>query len=151
MQPTTWGLLTFPCSTVDNGSIVEQGTYAELSDEKGAFAALMVEFGGQRHEDKVEEIISDDVDDIAVPERVGLERRNTAAQSKAQAYDKSAAKLAAGTGKLEGRLVQQEKRNTGNIKSDVYKQYFTAGKGWLTIPLILASVLLTQGKVYLID
>ena len=107
----------------------------------------MVEFGGQKHEDKAEEIISDDIDDVEAPERVGLERRNTAAQSKAQAYDKSAAKLAAGTGKLEGRLVQQEKRNTGTIKRDVYKQYFTAGKGWLTIPLILASVLLTQGKL----
>lgn len=114
----------------------------------------MIEFGGQRSEETLDEIVSDDLDDIAAPdleevgspERKGLQRRDTSAQSKAQAYDKSAAKLAAGTGKLEGRLVQQEKRNTGTIKGQVYKQYFTAGNGWLTVPLILASVLLTQGK-----
>lgn len=109
----------------------------------------MVEFGGEKNLDKSEDIISDDIDEIddtSVPTRAGLERRETAKQSKSQAYDKSPAKLAAGTGKLEGRLVQQEKRNTGTIRGDVYKQYFTAGKGWITIPLILASTLLTQGK-----
>lgn len=102
----------------------------------------MIEFGGQAQEETVEEAIADDV---AGPQRKGLLRRDTAAQAKAQAYDKSAAKLAAGTGKLEGRLVQQETRNTGSIKRDVYKEYFIAGRGWFTVPLILASILLAQG------
>ena len=123
--------------------VVEEGTYADLSEKKGAFAALMIEFGGQKAEETTEELIADEIE---VTERKGLRRRDTAAESKAQAYDKSAAKLAAGTGKLEGRLVQQETRNTGTIKGDVYKKYFTAGRGWITVPLILASILLAQGS-----
>jgi ATP-binding cassette subfamily C (CFTR/MRP) protein 1 len=103
----------------------------------------MVEFGGHRHEDTVEAELGDDVEPQV---RKGLQRRDTSAQSKAQAYNKSAAKLAAGTGKLEGRLIKQEQRNTGNIKRDVYKQYLSAGKGWFTLPCIFVSILLTQGK-----
>lgn len=147
LKDEPYHILNFAHSTIDNGAIVEQGTYNELANKQGAFAALMEEFGGHhREEDTGEEV------EVKVSEtdaRVPLQRTDTSAQSKAQAHDKSVAKLAAGTGKLEGRLVQQETRNTGTIKRDVYKQYVSAGKGWLTLPLILAATIVTQGTLRL--
>lgn len=98
----------------------------------------MQEYGGatekedEAHEDAEEAAISK-----LTPESAEAQRQ--------KAYDKSQAKLAAGSGRLEGRLIQQEKRNTGNIKGQVYSQYFKAGRGWVTVPLVLGAALLMQG------
>lgn len=86
-------------------------------------------------------------EDLEVEEEATLakELKQTAASNAQQAYDKSQARLAAGSGRLEGKLIQAEKRNTGSIKKQVYKQYFKAGKGWATVPLILACAICMQG------
>jgi ABC-type multidrug transport system ATPase subunit len=40
--------------TIDEGHVVEQGTYTELMERDGAFAALVKEFGTQENEKKEE-------------------------------------------------------------------------------------------------
>ena len=128
--------------TIDGGSIVEEGTYYGLVDKKGPFSRLVQEYGGAKSNAKEVDI---DLEEDAVdegPSRVAINRNE-----KERAVDKAAASLAAGSGKLEGRLIAQEKRNTGKISFGVYKQYFLSGKGWTTMPLILASSLVMQGKL----
>lgn len=41
--------------TIENGSIVESGSYASLIRNKGPFSRLMVEFGGQEEEKEEEQ------------------------------------------------------------------------------------------------
>lgn len=109
-----------------------------MSAQKGPFARLMQEYGGAK---KQSDEVHEDQEEAALV-KTAPEAREAQRQ---QAYDKSQAKLAAGSGRLEGRLIQQEKRNTGNIKGQIYRQYFSAGKGWATIPLIFGSAICMQG------
>ena len=134
--------------TIDQGAIVEEGTYSELVDRKGPFSSLVHEYGGAK---------TGEEDDMDVMDKEGNVITNTGGSSegyaalakkdKETALDKAASSLAAGSGKLEGRLIQQEKRNTGSIGRVVYAQYFRAGRGWVTLPLILASSLVMQGNM----
>lgn len=127
-----------PHSTVDHGTIVEQGTYQELTERKGPFSVLMQEFGGQsaaQAEERAEQ------EEEAISE-AGEEADKS---QKAKAVKKSIARAGAGSGKLEGRLIQQEKRTTGTIAFAVYRQYFSAARGWITLPLVLGSAVIMQG------
>lgn len=97
--------------TVDQGHIVEEGTYHDLVEAKGAFHQLMVEFGGAKEEQKEEEAGKEE----AVIEEGSSGHTLITENQKTEAYDKSLAKSAAGTGRLEGRLMSQEKRVVGSI------------------------------------
>ncbi|KAJ3923547.1 ABC protein [Lentinula edodes] len=52
----------------------------------------------------------------------------------------------AGTGKDGGKLIKLEKRSTGSVPWSVYWSYVQAGRGLITIPLIVASIVLMQGS-----
>jgi hypothetical protein len=81
------------------GRIAEQGTYEQLLRAGGAFARLVEEFGsgeGQKNEEPVDEKIE-----------------ATCKDSKSAVKKHS---RAAGTGKLEGKLMQAEKRTTGSVE-----------------------------------
>lgn len=55
-----------PCSTVENGLIVEKGTYDQLMDNKGPFFRLQEEHGGntQKHDEEDEAAEEDAIDQI---------------------------------------------------------------------------------------
>lgn len=106
----------------------------------------MRDFGGAKAEEEEEEV---EREEEAISSEKDGESSNATMNAEVQkdkAVDKSLAKSAAGTGKLEGRLIQQEKRTTGSISRAVYKMYFKAGRAWLTIPMILGSALIMQGR-----
>lgn len=130
-------------STIVDGHIVEQGTYQQLADTNGAFALLMRDFGGAK-EDTDEKLAGQEEEAIESIAKATVGQDQQQSQREA-AYDKSAAKLAAGTGKFEGRLMQQEKRSTGSIGWKVYRAYLSSAKGWITVPLVIASSVLMQG------
>ncbi|KAJ7039618.1 ABC protein [Mycena alexandri] len=111
--------------TVEGGRISEHGSYQALLDKKGEFARLDKEFGGGLAEGESDEnliTVTVTVDDLKV---------------------KSA--RAAGTGKIEGKLITKEKRTTGSVSWKIYGSYIKAGRGYITVPCILLAVLGMQG------
>lgn len=136
--------------TLESGNIAEHGTYQELISKNGEFARLDKEFGGGHEETQEEDITS---------------QTPTIVDASEEAKSKSARieKRGAGTGKLEGRLMVNEKRTTGSVSWSgtflkhhtslcslrdpaVYWTYLKAGRGYLAIPLIVASIVLMQSS-----
>lgn len=118
--------------TVEDGRIVEEGSFSKLMAAKGPFSELVHEFGGD-HADESEE--------AKMLAAEALARDNKL--RRAEAIGKSAA--ASGTGRLEGRLIVAEKRHVGKIKGFVYWTYIKAGRGFITLPLLLGAAFLMQG------
>lgn len=101
---------------------------------KGPFARLLQEFGGD-HADE-----DDDSEDAEIA------AKNLAINNKlrrAEAMEKSAA--AAGTGRLEGRLMVAEKRIKGKVSTRIYAKYLKAARGAVTAPLLLLAAFIMQG------
>ena len=133
-------------STVEAGHIVEEGTYEQLSLKQGAFATLMRDYGGAKAATEEEQAADEEKAIDAVHEDDSRKTQDIDDARKANA--KSEAKAAQGSGRLEGRLMQQEKRTTGSIGWPVYNAYVRAGKGWLTVPMILLTSVLMQGRCH---
>jgi ATP-binding cassette subfamily C (CFTR/MRP) protein 1 len=97
--------------TMENGCIVEQGSYENLMTNDGPFATLMHDFGGVAQDEEEEEAAVEEeaIEEVAVEGRPVIKRLLT--------KDERAARKAAGTGKEEGKLIEQEKRDIGSIKS----------------------------------
>ena len=127
---------------------------------EGAFSKLMKEFGGEgtaEEEQTPQEIVDGDTkaQDRRDAEMTGAGK---GAYKVSQAIGN-----AAGTGKIEGRLIQSEKRTVGSISTSgmcrslhfsveslidfgvVYRAYTGASKGWLTVPIISVMAVLMQG------
>ncbi|KAJ6466582.1 ABC protein [Mycena vitilis] len=107
--------------TLENGRISERGSYQELLDKNGEFARLDKEFGG------------------GVAEGEPVENLVTVTVTVEELMAKSA--KAGGTGKIEGKLITKERRTTGSVSWKVYGSYIKAGRGYITLPFVLAAVL----------
>ncbi|KAG8987811.1 hypothetical protein FRB90_003131 [Tulasnella sp. 427] len=90
-----------------DGVIVEQGTYDELSNNGQAFSRLLQEFSGKQQKQD-EEIEDDKVETVKRDQKQVLNEVR-------QKLDLKNLGKAAGTGKVEGRLLKAEKRSTGSI------------------------------------
>ncbi|KAG1728440.1 hypothetical protein EDB19DRAFT_1642493 [Suillus lakei] len=119
--------------TMDNGVIMENGTYDELITRGGDYARLDLEFGGHAFEGE-----KDGQAKEAAPVQAGVTIED--------AKLKSERARASGSGKLEGRLIVKEKRSTGSVSWGVYWTYLVAGRGSITGPLVLFSILAMQGS-----
>lgn len=103
--------------TISNGQVAEQGTYVDLMSKDGPFARLMNEFGGEQDEkeDGANEEETQDEDAKAQA------KRDEAAQAdggKGRFLASKAIGKAAGTGKIEGRLIRSEKRTVGSLSRE---------------------------------
>lgn len=90
--------------SMENGKFIEQGTYNELMRQDGAFKRLVQEYGGQAEEQLEQEEIQ--------------EERYLESHTRPAMDPKITKKMmgnAAGTGKLEGRLMKGEVRKTGSV------------------------------------
>jgi ABC-type multidrug transport system ATPase subunit len=103
--------------TLVDGRIAERGTYAELMGNDGAFSKFVAEFGSKEDPTKKEE-----------------EEVETA-----DSEDKTPQKGTAGKA-----MMQEEERNTGAIKWEVYREYLAAAHGAVLIPLLVVSLVLMQ-------
>ncbi|KAJ7259774.1 ABC protein [Mycena rebaudengoi] len=112
--------------TLNDGRIAEHGTYQELIDKKGEFARLDREFGGGEAEAEAED------------------PQTSAVITVAEVKTKS--ERAAGTGKIEGKLIVKEQRTTGGVSWGVYGYYMKAGGGFRLVPLIILAAILMQGS-----
>ncbi|KAF8972123.1 hypothetical protein BDZ97DRAFT_1913365 [Flammula alnicola] len=116
--------------TLRDGRVAEQGTFQELIEANGEFARLDKEFGGSDSEQT----------------QASNETAIVQEDLKAKLASESRRQAAAGTGKLEGKLIVKEHRSTGSISGKVYKAYFLAGRGFITAPLLVFSILMLQGS-----
>ncbi|EGN99138.1 hypothetical protein SERLA73DRAFT_168655 [Serpula lacrymans var. lacrymans S7.3] len=121
--------------TINNGAIVKSGTYDQLISNCRNFARLDKEFSGNATGDKAEEA----VEEVVIPQQ-------GATIDYAKLKSQNAKKNAAGSGKLEGRLMVKEKCTTGLVSWGVYWTYLVAARGLFTAPLVILFVLLMQGS-----
>lgn len=84
--------------TLRDGQVAEQGTYRDLINANGEFARLDKEFGGNESEPRETSSQKKEILMKDVQEKVAAVTRK-----------------AAGTGKLEGKLMVKEARSTGSI------------------------------------
>jgi len=110
--------------TIDDGKIVEQGTYEQLTkNEKGVFAKLMKEFDrGNKN--------GNESDDESGAEESGAITESTAVRKESKSP---------GTA-----LMQNEERAVGTVAGSVYASYFSAGRGKIFVPIVLASLFFMQ-------
>jgi ATP-binding cassette subfamily C (CFTR/MRP) protein 1 len=101
---------------MDEGRVVESGSYAELRARGGAFARLMDEYGKLDAEDDA-----------------GEEAKVEAVVAK----DEGA--------KVKKGLMQAEERVTGQVSADTYVRYFRYAGSVLWAPMILSLLVLSQG------
>jgi ATP-binding cassette, subfamily C (CFTR/MRP), member 1 len=106
---------------MDQGRIVEQGTYEDLLSSGGNFARLVAEYGGKAEEQNEEQEESED----AIEE-----------------FDNKKEKKPEEKGKA---LMQVEERAIGSVAWKVYAEYARAGGGIWVIPAIIVSVLCCNG------
>ncbi|GJE92383.1 multidrug resistance-associated ABC transporter [Phanerochaete sordida] len=102
---------------MDNGVIVEQGTYKELMDNSVVFSGVMEEYGS-------------------------LEKEKAEAEKKAEETTPDGAKK---VGKKVG-LMQDEERLTGSVAGSVYAKYFRFAGGLVRLPIILVLLAGYQGS-----
>ncbi|KAK7691491.1 hypothetical protein QCA50_004890 [Cerrena zonata] len=107
---------------MDNGAIVEQGTYQELMNESGLFARIIDEYGSQEKAEKPEAEIT--VTEGKLPSGIP----GTSEAKKAQAA-----------------LMQAEERLTGSVASGVYLKYFRFAGGIVLLPGLIALLAAYQG------
>ncbi|EUC58392.1 ABC transporter protein YOR1 [Rhizoctonia solani AG-3 Rhs1AP] len=114
--------------SIESGRIAERGTYEQLLRAGGAFAKLVEEFGKGDVQDN-DEAIHENKEGIRDESKSILKK----------------SRKGAGTGKLEGKLIKAEKRTTGSLEWTVYRRYVAFGLPWVTIPIVLLSILIAQG------
>ena len=90
-----------------------------MASEAGSFSSMISEFGGAVEVEEEEE------DKVVEEEKKEV---------------KDAAPVA------RKALMQEEERITGAVSGSVYKQYLRAAKGYITVPLLLASLAMMQGS-----
>ncbi|KAJ3255913.1 hypothetical protein HK103_005829 [Boothiomyces macroporosus] len=96
---------------MNEGQVAEQGTFEELMNSKGAFSALMSEYGGVN--EVKDEVIEDKVKqmDAADAKRIG-----------------NMLQVKAGGDARE--LMQKEDRATGSVKANIWLTYMNSAGGW---------------------
>ncbi|GLB40166.1 putative ABC protein [Lyophyllum shimeji] len=115
--------------TLDDGRIAEHGTYEQLLARGGEFARLDREFGGDESQTLEGETspASEDTTNEVMITSMKAKNSNTSNRS-------------------AGKLIVKERRTTGSVSWNVYWTFLVAGRGYVTVPLLLLAILLMQGS-----
>ncbi|KDQ53927.1 hypothetical protein JAAARDRAFT_38897 [Jaapia argillacea MUCL 33604] len=105
---------------MDEGTIVEQGTYSDLMATSQVFGRLMEEYGNLEQE-----------------------KPRDAKQAQKEVFAKAPEQLA--NSKAQAELMQTEERVTGAVTWTTYKKYLHFGGSVMWAPLILLLLVLMQG------
>ncbi|KIK62471.1 hypothetical protein GYMLUDRAFT_41922 [Collybiopsis luxurians FD-317 M1] len=114
---------------VNDGRIIELGTYNELMANGGEFSRFVAEFGNNDSENKEAE---EEKEEAIVVEAAKAENEEEVKEKRRKAT--------AGAG-----MMQAEERNTGAVSGTIYKAYIKSGNGVVLLPIFFLSVVLMQG------
>lgn len=122
---------------MNQGEITERGTYSSLVQQGGQFCNLVTDFGIK--ESSTDTGSEDTIENPSAAEEIVIAQEKVDAKPvegrvKIQSNTRKGMGAAAGTGKLEGRLMVSEVRKTGAVGSKVYGAYLRAGRIALTTP-----------------
>lgn len=110
--------------TMHEGRVAERGTYAELRAGNGPFAALIRDFANEDQNEVNAEEEEEAIETVVGrPAPIPRERLTANAQNA---------------------LASKETMATGTVGAYVYKGYLKAGRGWITIPLLLLATIVSQ-------
>ncbi|KAJ7064111.1 ABC protein [Mycena amicta] len=124
---------------LEHGQITRQGTYREVLDTGGLF-------GMEDREDT--KAPGDEVDAENEEEDAKQQAQTgTVTIEEAKAKSKNAMEGAAGTGKLEGRLMVKEARTTGGVSWSVYGYSMKAGGVWRVIVVFFMAAIMQGAQV----
>lgn len=107
---------------MENGSIVERGTYAELIAADGTFSRLSRDYGGARDEVSADAVTREKSEKVVNQVEEGLPKQKSAA------------------------LMSVEERASGGVSGSVYRDYLKASGAYITLPIIAVSLVLLQGS-----
>ncbi|KAH0833242.1 ABC transporter [Lanmaoa asiatica] len=107
--------------TLVDGKITEHGTFDALIASDGAFCKFIEEFGTK--EDNRNKSAGEQTEMV----------RNDKKEQRVSIKSKP--------------MMQEEERNTGSIPFKVYRQYLSAGKGIVLLPILFLSLAVWQGSV----
>lgn len=112
---------------INNGRIVEEGTYSDIMNRKDGFSRFVTEFGST--------------------ERPGPNLQKLDAVATVNLKDDTRDQQV--NGEKTGDIMQEEERNTGAVSWDVYKIYFQSGRGsLLLLPLLLGLICFNAANVF---
>ncbi|KAF5354262.1 hypothetical protein D9756_007067 [Leucocoprinus leucothites] len=107
---------------MDEGVVIEEGTYEDLIKDSVVFARLMEEHGSKEQEEDVDD------SDKKKPKKDGKDEGGSG-----------------GNAKKGADLMQVEERNVGAVTWDVYKRYLNFSGGIVWAPIAISLLFLTQG------
>ncbi|KAF7319425.1 ABC protein [Mycena chlorophos] len=123
---------------LDHGKIAREGTYSVVLESGGLF-------GVESESTNLKKREGDDVDEGEDAKKQAMTDTVTVEEAKAKAQ--RAIDGAAGTGKLEGRLMVKEARTTGGVSWNVYGYFVKAGGIWRTAMIIFLAVIMQGAQV----
>ncbi|MCO5549813.1 hypothetical protein L7F22_003287 [Adiantum nelumboides] len=121
---------------LDQGRIVEQGTFTDLVQKRDGYLAKLVKQHGAKTDQKVdvEEETSDEETDTHILENEKETKENKEAEKDAIKKPEKAADI-----------MQKEERLVGSVTSKTYINYILLGQAPLTVPLFVISIIAYQG------
>lgn len=123
---------------MDNGEIVEEGTYDDLMSSSVIFSRIIEEYGNADSD-------SEDEEQHKASDARKLSRRNASKAGKAESdslEDEKAVALKKDSGAT---LMQEEERATGAVTSTIYKNYMKYAGGLYWAPWVLGLLVIVQG------
>jgi len=117
---------------VDDGQIVERGTYTKLMADRGVFLKFVRKFSSKQREEEKEDA-AEIVSEVEVEEEERGNGGHNPVATLGEQYEKG----------KETR--QEEERNVSAVAWEIYKTYLAAGNGHILVPSLLLSLLLLQG------
>ncbi|KAJ3514014.1 hypothetical protein NMY22_g14878 [Coprinellus aureogranulatus] len=128
---------------MDQGEIVEEGTYDDLMGNSAIFSKLVEEYGNADSDN-----VSLAAAEAQPPGSPKTPRKKSMSKSQAQSdkdSEETDLKKGQGGGEKNGALMQEEERETGAVSWKIYKAYMRFAGGLYWGPWILLLLVLTQG------
>ena len=120
---------------IENGFIIETGTYVELKNQNGKFTEFMKAFLNSK--DANQEYIKN----IEIDESILLEKQVSADENKLARSESVISKKSDKKENNEKKIIEKEKIETGTVKLSVIFEYFKACRLWLSFFFLLMYVL----------